>query len=239
MSNLFEPSKRESAVDIVVNSIKQLLIDRRLKPGDKLPSELEISEGLGVSRGSVREAMKILSAFGLIDIRVGNGTYVCETPGNGILDSFLFSFFASNPDLQNLYELRHIFEIDVLELILIHYDDNAKERKALHANVETLEEMIKTNASQEQLMENDLEFHRLLGKATHNLLIERIYNFIIDFMEPSIAATHKNQHGEFVYDVHKKMIDILDTRDQSRIVEAVNSSVGTWSILQFPQNSGE
>lgn len=77
MSNLFEASKRESAVDLVVNSIKQLLMERTLKPGDKLPSELEISEELRVSRGSVREAMKILSAFGLVDIRVGNGTYVC------------------------------------------------------------------------------------------------------------------------------------------------------------------
>ena len=104
MSNLFEASKRESAVDVVVNSIKQLLMERRLKPGDKLPNELEISEGLGVSRGSVREAMKILSAFGLVDIRVGNGTYVCETPGNGLMDSLLFSFFVSNPDISNLYE---------------------------------------------------------------------------------------------------------------------------------------
>ena len=73
MDNLFKATKRESAVDIVVNSIKQLLADKKLLPGDKLPNELEISEGLGVSRGSVREAMKILSAFGLIDIRVGNG----------------------------------------------------------------------------------------------------------------------------------------------------------------------
>ena len=78
MSIFYEKaSKRESAVDIVVNNIKQLLIDRRLKPGDKLPSELEISEGLGVSRGSVREAMKILSAFGLIDIRVQ--FFYCES----------------------------------------------------------------------------------------------------------------------------------------------------------------
>ncbi|MBA4698396.1 MAG: FadR family transcriptional regulator [Ruminococcus sp.] len=239
MSNLFEPSKRESAVDIVVNSIKQLLIDRRLKPGDKLPSELEISEGLGVSRGSVREAMKILSAFGLIDIRVGNGTYVCETPGNGMLDSFLFSFFASNPDIQNLYELRHVFEIDILELILVHYDENSKERKALRNNVDALEEMMMTGANPQQLIENDLEFHRLLGKAAHNLLIERIYNFIIDFMEPSIASTHKKQHGENVYDVHKKIIDIIDAKDSSRIEEAITFSVGTWSLLQSPENTDE
>ena len=60
---LFKTNKRESAVDIVVNNIKQLLVEQKLKPGDRLPNELEISEGLGVSRGSVREAMKILSAF--------------------------------------------------------------------------------------------------------------------------------------------------------------------------------
>lgn len=69
---LFKTNKRESAVDIVVNNIKQLLVEQKLKPGDRLPNELEISEGLGVSRGSVREAMKILSAFGLVDVKVGN-----------------------------------------------------------------------------------------------------------------------------------------------------------------------
>ena len=99
-------------------------MDRKLKPGDRLPSELEISEGLCVSRGSVREAMKILAAFGLIDIRVGNGTYVCESIGNGMMDSFLFSFFLSNPDVENLFELRRFFEIDIMELIDKHYLEN-------------------------------------------------------------------------------------------------------------------
>ena len=110
VNELFRANKRESAVDLVVNNIKQLLIEKKLKPGDRLPSELEISEGMNVSRGSVREAMKILSAFGLVDIKIGNGTYVCETPGNSLMDSLLFSFFVSNPDLENLYEFRHVFE---------------------------------------------------------------------------------------------------------------------------------
>ena len=158
-NNLFQSNKRESAVDIVVNNIKQLLIERKLKPGDRLPNELEISEGMGVSRGSVREAMKILSAFGLIDIRVGNGTYVCETPGNSLMDSLLFSFFVSNPDIENLYEFRHIFEIDVLELVLKHYDSNEPERAALKKNLKDLEKMMKEGASPEQLKENVLQMN--------------------------------------------------------------------------------
>lgn len=232
MSNLFEASKRESAVDLVVNSIKQLLMERTLKPGDKLPSELEISEDLSVSRGSVREAMKILSAFGLVDIRVGNGTYVCETPGNTIMDSLLFSFFVSNPDIENLYEFRRIFENDILSMILDHYDDNGIERKALRDNLNKLERLMSEDAADKKLSENDLEFHRLLGKASRNLLAERVYNFIIDFMEPSIAATHKGRNGEIVYKVHRRIVELIEARDASHLDEVITESVDTWSILQ-------
>ena len=130
VQKLFKANKRESAVDIVVNNIKHLLMERKLKPGDRLPSESEISEGMGVSRGSVREAMKILSAFGLVDVKVGNGTYVCEKPGSTLMDSLLLSFFVTNPDPEKLYELRQVIEIDVLEMILRHYDENTAERKA-------------------------------------------------------------------------------------------------------------
>lgn len=93
---------------------------------------------MGVSRGSVREAMKILTAFGLVDIRVGNGTYICDTPGTKLMDSLLFSFFIANPDTKNLYELRKALEIDVLQLILAHYDENEDDRIALEENLEEL-----------------------------------------------------------------------------------------------------
>lgn len=233
MSNLFEGgSKRESAVDIVVNNIKQLLAERKLKPGDKLPSELEISEGLCVSRGSVREAMKILSAFGLIDIKVGNGTYVCDSIGNGMMDSLLFSFFITNPDIENLYELRQYFEIDIMELIEKHYDENEKERIAIRNNLNELKAMIQDNSSAKKLSKNDMEFHRLLGKATHNILVERVYNFIMDFMEPSINTTHRSQKGEVVYRIHSDIVDTIESRNTERIKTVIGNSVDTWSILQ-------
>ena len=232
INELFKKDKRESAVDIVVNNIKQLLIERKLKPGDRLPSELEISEGMGVSRGSVREAMKILTAFGLVDIRVGNGTYICDTPGTKLMDSLLFSFFIANPDTKNLYEFRKALEIDVLQLILAHYDENEDDRIALEENLEELSQLIAKGATPEKLQENDLAFHHLLGSCTTNPLLEQIYNIVIDFMEPSITATHKRQHGEYVYKVHSDMVDVIRTRNGERISEAVASSVDTWSSLQ-------
>lgn len=229
---LFKTNKRESAVDIVVNNIKQLLVERKLKPGDRLPNELEISEGLGVSRGSVREAMKILSAFGLVDVKVGNGTYVCEKPGSTLLDSLLLSFFINNPDSEKLYELRHVIEIDVLEMILKHYDENLAERIALRENLEQLKQMIDKGLSLEQLKALDLEFHHIMGSCTKNVLMERIYHIVIDFMEPSITATLKTQHGEVTYQEHQKILDVIEHQDHDRIYQVITDSVNTWSTRQ-------
>lgn len=232
VQNLFKASKRESAVDIVVNNIKQLLVERKLRPGDRLPNELEISEGMGVSRGSVREAMKILSAFGLVDVKVGNGTYVAEKPGSTILDSLLLSFFVNNPDSEKFYELRHIIEVDVMEMILKHYDENEQERAALRNNLENLKQLMQEDLTLEQLKSIDLEFHHLMGSCTKNILMERIYSIVIDFMEPSITATLKSQHGEITYQEHKKILDVIESQDYDRIYDVITDTINTWSLRQ-------
>jgi len=232
MSNLFTPTKRESAVDIVVNSIKQLLVERKLKSGDRLPSELEISEGLGVSRGSVREAMKILSAFGLIEIRVGNGTFVCEAPGHELMDTLLFSFYINNPDVDDLREFRGKFEEDIIEMILDHYDDNAAERLAIKKNLEELKKLVKEKADYKTISENDLAFHHRLGDASHNAMAARVYNFIITTLESSITATHKKQQGEYALKIHTEIVELIENKDYNRIKSAVKKSVMVWSDLQ-------
>lgn len=232
MDSLFTTNKRESAVDIVINNIKQLLIDRRLLPGDRLPNELEIAEGLGVSRGSVREAMKILSAFGLVDIRVGNGTYVCEVPGNKLIDSLLFTFFITNPDMDSLYEFRRIFEVDILELILKHYDKNIEERAALEKNLEQLKRMIEQEAPSDQILKNDIEFHQLLGSACYNPMASKIYGFIMDSIRASISNTHKHQKGEYVLRAHQDIYRIIATKSYDQIETCIKSSADIWYGLQ-------
>ena len=68
-------------------------------------------------------------------------------------------------------------------------------------------------------------------------MVERIYNFIMDFMEASIIATHKHQHGEVVYKIHKDVVNVIENRDVQRIPEVVTNSVVTWSVLQDPAES--
>lgn len=231
MSDLFQAAKRESAVDIVVNSIKELLMDKKLVPGDRLPSETEISEGLNVSRGSVREAMKILSAFGLVDIRVGNGTYVSDSPSSGLLDSLLFTYFVTNPDVKNLYEFRQMFEIDIVELAIRHYEENEAQRNALKANLDELKSLIQSGADTQKIIEKDMDFHHILGEACCNPLAARIYYFVMDSLRASISQTHAHQQGEWAYKAHKEIYDIIQEKAYDRIADSIKNSVDIWYQL--------
>lgn len=233
MRGLFKAQKKQSTVDIVITSIRQLLLEKKLLPGQKIPSENEICEGLGVSRGSVREAMKILAAFGVVEIKVGDGTYIPAEPRPALIDPLLFSFLIYNPDIQDVMEFRRLLELDVIELIIMHKDKNSREREALHENFSALEKLRRENTGAEQLAKNDLQFHRLLGQACCNKLTKRIYDFALDYLEHTIYGTHQIQdNGVEAYEVHKRILDAINDNNLDLARGAVQHSVRVWRKLQ-------
>lgn len=87
-----------SVVDSVIDVIVSSIIRGELKPGDKLPTEMELSKNLGVARNSIREAIKILVAYGVIYIKRAGGTFVCDSYNQKMLDPMLYGII-----LQNMY----------------------------------------------------------------------------------------------------------------------------------------
>ena len=233
MTNSFEPRKKESAVDIVVNSIKSLILDKKLKPGDKLPTELEIAQGLEVSRGSVREAMKILSAFGIIEVKVGSGTYISDRMNNKMADSFIFSFLAANPDMNQFVEFRKLMETDILEMAIAHYDENEEDRKILAENIKQLKELkANPDATNEEFASNDMEFHKTLARASKNLLLERIYGCMIDFLWPSLKFIHSTEKkGANAEESHSLMLEAIELKDKEKAVKAVDTASLSWASV--------
>ncbi len=76
---IFKPIKTKKIYEEVVDQLKMMLTAGELKPGDKLPSERDMAESLGVSRASVREALTTLEAIGILEIKPGEGTFVKHT----------------------------------------------------------------------------------------------------------------------------------------------------------------
>ena len=184
--------KKESAVDFVIKTFKEQLEKKELRPGDRIPNETELSEMLSVSRGSVREAMKILSALGVIDIQRGNGTFISQPDSLSSMDPVLFSFLLMSPTKKEIMDFRTAVEREVLYMAVKNADD--EDIKNLRENLENFKSVSGDGQTLESLkLETDLTFHHLLGKATHNGFMERVYAFAMNYFSPYLLKTYESQ----------------------------------------------
>ncbi len=229
-TSLFQTKQsRESAVDAVVNRFRELIAQGKLKPGDLLPSEGALAEAMGVSRGSVREAMKILSALGVVEVRRGDGTYVSTGMGRTLLDPFLLRLMLSAPDRRQLVEFREMIELAVARAA--HRNRTAQRVAAVNAAVAATEAALtRKEPDSAALAELDLSFHRALGQATGNVLIGHLYEFILQYFEPSIRETY-DQPGnvERAFGYHREICRALNDGTEQELLAAVNESIRGWA----------
>ena len=94
----------------ILQRIKEALINKELRPGDYLPTEIELSQKLGVSKTSVREAVKMLQALGVVEVTRRHGTRVCQHPAENIIDPLIFQLILDYEAPKDLVELRMMFE---------------------------------------------------------------------------------------------------------------------------------
>lgn len=143
---LFLPTKKNNISENVVKQIIAAIQSNKLKPGDKLPGEIKLSHDFQISRNSIREAIKALSWFGVIDSKHGKGTYVAEDAIEKITNLELFRLISKDPDLVELTEVRMILESKMAFLA------------AKRAKPEDIKELQKILEKQEQIvLKNDLD----------------------------------------------------------------------------------
>lgn len=225
-----------SSVDFVVNSIKELLLSGKILPGERLPAETELTRLLSVSRGSVREAMKILSALGIVEIKRGDGTYVSNGGGEIAFDPLLFTMIVSRPKFAELKELRLILEKNVVRLAVLNASED--DIQALRDCLEQTE-ALKNRADKkyEELLAYDLEFHNLLGKACKNGPLQTIYKFVMQYFETYIAQSLR-KHSDFSREsaeAHHTIFEALLQHDVVAAEHAVEASMELWEYLVFKQ----
>ena len=99
----------QSVVQRVIDSLTDAMINRHLRPGDKIPTESELAESLGVGRNSIREAIKILVYLGVLEIRRAEGTFVCEGFSESMIDPMIYGIILDKEEsYENLMELREL-----------------------------------------------------------------------------------------------------------------------------------
>jgi DNA-binding FadR family transcriptional regulator len=203
--------------DEAIEKIKGMIVSGELRPGDRLPKEADLAAQLGLSRNSLREAVRALSLVRILDVRQGDGTYVTSLEPKALLDglSFIVDLHHDTTVLE-FFEVRRILEPAATALA------------AQQISLETVEELrdhlakVTDESSVEDLVENDLEFHRRIAEAAGNSVL---YSLVDTLCGPTIRARvwrGLTQEGALkrTLDEHHAILDALAGR-QAEIARAL------------------
>lgn len=152
-----------AVTDEAIAGIKDMIVSGRLAPGDRLPPEKELSEELGLSRSSLREAVKALAVIRVLDVRRGDGTYVTSLEPNLLLEAMSFVVDLHQDDsVLEIFAVRRILEPAAAEMAAhVATDDDI-------ADLDRLLDDIGDEPVLENLVEHDLAFHSRIATATGN-----------------------------------------------------------------------
>ena len=164
---------REAVPQQIVSRLLDLIQQRHLGPGDRLPAERELAASMGVSRSSLREALRALTVLGVTDMRHGTGTYVSSLEPELLVRPLSFVLSLSEHASDQLFEARKVVEPAMAALAAGRIDEATVER--LDACVDRARAAI---GDAEAFMETDLELHDTIREAAGNAILGRFMESI-------------------------------------------------------------
>ena len=169
----------------IADKLREMIIEEEMKTGSKLPAEAELMVRFGVSRSTVREAVKILQTENIVDIRQGQGTFICSMPGLG--DDPLGLRFTDQEELvSKLLETRLLIEPSVAALAAQRRkESHLLEMKAL------LDKMDNAYLHGEDYTPFDFEFHSVVARCTGNDVLERLLPTIHESIRAGYQHTRR------------------------------------------------
>jgi len=169
--------EKKRAYDGIVKQILGLIEKGKLKRGDQLPVERELSETFKVSRATVREAIFSLESMKLVQRRQGDGTYVIASSEEALVQPLAAALFHEKDDIIDIFFIRKIVEPEVAQLA---------SEQATPEEVSELEEILKEQErelrSGENPVQTDAEFHHVLARMARNRVLERLLLAFVDLM---------------------------------------------------------
>ena len=209
--------RRKKISDEVADVIIRNIHSGRFQPSEKIPNEFEIAEELGVSRGSVREAVKSLVSRNILEIRRGDGTYVQKQPGIAD-DPFGLQFYEDKIKLSSdLLELRLILEPEIARLAAERATSEEIER-IRECCMMTEEKLLR----QEDGSTEDIAFHTAIAAASHNHAIENILPIISQGVVSSLSIILPEFTQEIIL-THRAITEAISRHDADATKRAMES----------------
>ncbi len=206
----------------IARDLTEAIVQGRYAPGDFLPTEQMLVKQYGASRNLIREALKVLSARGLVEVLHGKGTRVLPRHRWQLLDQLIHLLRENLPIVQNLLEVRRILEVEIAGL--------AAQRATaaqLRALGETIERMQAASDRPAECIEHDMQFHRLLAEATGNALLPMVLEPIGELLRAARLTTIRNP-GIIARSIagHREILTQVEQRDAAAARQAMQRHLG-------------
>ncbi|MDL2318147.1 FadR family transcriptional regulator [Eubacteriales bacterium OttesenSCG-928-A19] len=223
------PLVNRSLVDRIIDRITEALIRNELSPGDRMPTENELVISLGVGKSSVREAIKILQAMGVVEVRRGEGTFVAQSAPSLGINPMLYQLLLDQGSLEDIFALREVFEPGYTQLAMRNATKEDLQR--IEQALVRFEGLVAENA---QSGEDDTLFHIAILEATHNPYVIRVGRMILKLLTGSVGRSVVIVPQQAVSD-HRKIYDAFIAKDEAALHRAVLDSFQGWKMNQPPR----
>ncbi len=208
--SLFKPIQNKRTFEKISTKIKKLIFQGSLKPGDKLPSEVELARRYGVGRQTVREALRVLEISGFISVQQGGagGPIVKDTVLNTISNSFVDAIRMKKITMEEVTAVRIELEKFVVRCAVESADENDLE--AMQANIVAARKKINTQSHAR--MEN-FDFHILLAQSTKNEVLVIIMKSIMALLAVFLSRYQLNfEMQKYIIEQHQAVLDFIVKR---------------------------
>ncbi len=206
---MFEPLTRDRLYRGIIDQITRSILTGRMRPGDHLPSEPELSEQFGVSRTVVREAIKALTMQGLVDVVPGRGTIITQPPIETVVNSLQLIIKLEDHSFDDLIEARRLLEVPIARLAA--RNAQAENIDALAAN---LEGMRSSTDDIEAFVRYDTAFHAELANATQNIVLRVLVQPIVHLLQASRETLVRVPHVAYrALDFHQHIYEAVIAHD--------------------------
>ena len=205
----FQPIKRSAISEDVTLHIMELIRNGKLRPGDKLPSERQLAESLGVSRVSLREGLRTLAFMNILDVRTGDGTYISSLDSQELVEPLIFVLELNNQTVQELAQARRLIE----PYLAAQAARNITDEELVELN-RCLSRMESVTGDYDGIVQQDMELHRLVAQAGQNTFL---YRFIT-----TLSTLVMQRRPVFVRDpdwfprtiaAHRRIVEAINQRD--------------------------
>ncbi len=209
-----QPVNRTNLTESAAESLRAEILSGRWAIGERIPNETALTELLAVSRGTVREAVRVLISKGLLDARQGSGTYVRSTVDtSGALDR------VKRSGLRDQWEARAALDVEAARLAALRHTpgDLDRMRGLLKARGTVADD------GREAFGRRDIAFHRSIVEASGNRAIVELYDFFTSAILETIHSTLNGDLPEPDDRAHAAIVDAIATGDADKAAAAVRS----------------